>query len=577
MSLDLLRYDPVLAVAGLAALAILLGLLWIARRRRRARRRRQEERCPTCGNELPRGAERCPRCEPKVRRVPSAELGQRPSAASSGTYELVPVEGPLTNQRYAVSPEGLTIGRHVDNDLVLSGELMVSRHHAAIAYEGGQFVLYDRDSANGTWVNERRVFRHVLVPGDRIRFWGSEFVFQRAGAPVPSPVPTASPQPTIRVEGEQFAGYFLETLIGRGGMSEVFRARDRNGRTVAVKILQQSDPYLVDKFVQEGNQIGPLLRDHPNIIYVYEFGQSPDHRLYIVMEFVDAPSLRKILRPSLEEARVVQIMGQVCGALGFAHENQVVHRDIKPENILVTEEGFAKVLDFGIAKLTSAATVTRDKIVGTPEYLSPEQARGESVRPASDVYALGIVLYEMLTGRVPFPRPRDEEPYRAAMEVIRQHLHERPTPVRKVRSNGQVSKRLERITMKALEKDVKRRYDSAKEMGAALGYREEAVNLPTPRAVRPQASLVVVRGARQGQRFRLTEQPLTLGRADLDAANTAISRQHVNVHFRGGSYWLEDTSKNGTLVDNRRVYGEVPLRIGALIVIGDNVLRLERA
>jgi serine/threonine protein kinase len=338
-----------------------------------------------------------------------------------------------------------------------------------------------------------------------------------------------------------------------------------------------SRPYLVTKFVQEGNKIGPLLRDHPNIVYVHEFGQSADNRLYIVMEFIDAPSLRKVLRQSLQVPEVVGIMRQACSALGFAHQNNVVHRDIKPENMLVTADGFVKVLDFGIAKLTSAATVTRDKIIGTPEYISPEQARGEPVQPASDVYSLGIVLYEMLCGSVPFPRPRTEDPYRAAMEVIRQHLEERPKSIRKQDPNMQVSKELERVTMRALEKDLKKRYPSAREMGNALGGKEDTLDFSTQHVKPTHASLVILEGPRQGRRFPLVEGPLPLGRLELGSSNMGISRRHVNIDYRGGSYWLQDTSKNGTMVDRQRVYGEVPLRAGALIVIGDNVLRLEVA
>jgi serine/threonine protein kinase len=492
-----------------------------------------------------------------------------------GAPELVAVEGILAPRRFPIPPQGLTIGRHPDNDIELAGELTVSRHHAVVTLEHGQYVLYDRDSANGTWVNEQRVFRHVLVPGDRIQIWQSQFAFVPADAPVPSPPPApALSRPTIHTVGERFCGYFLENLVGRGGMSEVFRARDSSGRTVAIKILQETDPYLVAKFVQEGNKIGPLLRGHPNIIYVYEFGQSPDNRLYIVMEYVEAPSLRKSMRTPVSEADTVKIVGQVCSALAFAHENKVVHRDIKPENILVTENGGAKVLDFGIAKLTSASTVTRDKIVGTPEYISPEQARGEPVRPASDVYSLGIVLYEMLSGSVPFRRPRTEDPYKAAIEVIRQHLKENPEPIRKRNPDVQISPRLERVTMRALKKDLGDRFRTAKEMRKALGYRESPIR---PMAAPPQptsAQLLIVQGPRKGHRIDLGDKPMTLGRLELGSTNTTISRRHASIVYRGGSYWLEDMSKNGTWVDNSRVYGEVPLKTGSLIVIGDNVLKL---
>jgi serine/threonine protein kinase len=530
--------------------------------------------CPACGRRLPRGAQTCPACE--AERAPEEEPPEKETARPlSSSVELVVTQGPLAEQRFAIPAQGLTIGRHPDNDIVLPHELMISRHHAMIVLEQGQFILYDRDSANGTWVNGQRIFRHVLAPGDRIQIWQSHFAYAPAGAPPPPTPPAESVVPTVHISGESFAGYRLGPLIGRGGMSEVFQAYDAHGRIVAIKILQQTDPYLVAKFVQEGNDIGPLLRDHPNIIYVYEFGQSADSRLYIVMEYVEAPSLRKVIRQPWQERDIVQVVGQVCSALAFAHENNVVHRDIKPENILLTKEGRAKVLDFGIAKLTSASTVTRDKIVGTPEYISPEQARGEPVRPASDVYSLGIVLYEILAGSVPFRRPSEENPYRSAMEVIRQHLKERPEPIRKRNPAAELSPTLERVTMRALNKDVKARYTTAKEMGEALGYRESEP-IHTSSILPMRMSLVILQGPRQRHRITLAGEETVLGRADLGSSNTTISRQHVHITFRAGRYWLQDMSKNGTWIDQQRVYGEVPLQTGALIAIGDNLLRFER-
>jgi len=495
----------------------------------------------------------------------------------AGVPHLLAVQGPLAERRFAIAQEGLTLGRHSDNDVVLADELTVSRYHAVIAQEQGRYVLYDRDSANGTWVNGQRIFRHALTPGDRIQIWQSQFVFSTSETPPPSPAPSMADRPTIHVEGEKFCDYYLESLVGRGGMSEVFRARDAKGRIVAIKILQQSDPYLVAKFVQEGNKIGPLLRGHPNIIYVHEFGKSPDNRLYIVMEYVDAPALRKLLRRGVDEADTVKIVGQACSALAFAHENEVVHRDLKPENMLVTAEGLVKVLDFGIAKLTSASTVTRDKIVGTPEYISPEQARGDPVQPASDVYSLGVVLYEMLAGSVPFPRPPSEDAYKAALEVVRQHLNAEPEPIHKRNPAARVSPRLERVTMRALKKEVRQRYGNARELGKALGFRESAV-IPTARRAADSAqlaSLLIMQGPRQGERIPLQGRPLSLGRFELGSTNTTISRRHANLTFRSDSYWLEDTSKNGTWVDNMRVYGEVPLKPGAIVVIGENVMRFE--
>ena len=555
------------ALAGVG-LAILFGAaIFVAVRRRRVAATPSEKKP---ARELS--------AQPESAVTPSAPAESRPPAPepTAELPRLIATGGPLAQQVFTISSQGLSIGRHADNDIVLSDELMVSRYHAVIVQEQGQCVLYDRDSANGTWVNEQRTFRHVLAPGDRVQIWNSQFAFSPYDRVPPQPPPEVAPQPTIHVVGECFCGYQLESLIGRGGMSEVYRARDSHGRYVAIKILNETDPYLVAKFVQEGNQIGPLLRGHENIVYVYEFGQSADRRLYIVMEYVDAPSLRKSIRGPLGEVDTVKIVGQVCSALAFAHENSVVHRDIKPENILVGTDGVAKVLDFGIAKLTSASTVTRDKIVGTPEYISPEQARGDPVLPASDVYSLGILLYEMLTGTVPFRRDRDGEPFKAAIDVIRQHLKEKPEPLHRRNPAAEISPRMERATMRALEKDLQDRFPTAKELGDALGYQEPLERITT--SVQPiQASLVIVQGPRQGARITLSSELLPLGRRELNSNNTTISRQHANVVLRGGSYWLEDMSKNGTWVDNTRVYGEAPLVNGSVIVIGDNVLRLEQS
>jgi serine/threonine protein kinase len=558
---------PVAAISmGILAIGIATILVFTWQRRRR--------RCSTCGAVLPSHAADCPACatEPPLR-IPERPDSQ-PGEPQLGAHELMATHGPLAPQRFPIPSHGLTIGRHRDNDIMLEGERMVSRQHAIVVVEDGQYAVYDRDSANGTWVNEERVFRRVLQPGDRVQIWQSEFVLAPSGA---TPTPTAPHRettPALHVVGDRLGEYVLGDVIGRGGMSEVYRAHNQAGQQLAIKILQHADPYLVDKFVQEGNQIGPLLSGHPNIVRVHQFGRSGDGRLYIVMELVDAPPLRNIMRQRLDEDEIVGLVGQVCSALGYAHRNGIVHRDIKPENILVTADGAAKVLDFGIAKLTSAATVTRNKIVGTPEYISPEQARGDPVTPASDVYSLGIVLYEMITGSVPFPRATDGEPLRVALDVVRQHLEAQPQPVRDRNPDTDISEELERIVLRALAKRARDRYDTATAMMHALGYHESAP-LDAPAMPPPRASLCILQGPQQGRRISLDGQRQVLGRLDLDPTNKRISRQHMRITFRGGSYWLQDISKNGTWVDNQPVYGEAPLHDGSLIAIGENVLRLE--
>lgn len=586
-------------LAGMVCLALLfLAVALVKRATRRAS-------CPSCGALLEPGTRECPHCDrsvqtaeaepmssesrspekpagsvaaaPQMRASPGqAQLGisladTPPAEADRGV--LVAVTGPLAGECFAIPGGGLAIGRLPENDVVLAGEAMVSRQHAVIALEQGRHVLYDRDSANGTWVNGQRVFRHVLTVGDRVQIWQSEFAYSLPGKPTPAMPISVTPSIPSSVAGQPFDGYILECLIGRGGMSEVFRARDPGGNLVAIKILQVTDPYLVAKFVQEGNKIGPLLSGHPNIVRVHKFDRSSDQRLYIVMEYVDAPPLRRLMGQGLAEERVVRLVGQVCCALAVAHEHNVVHRDIKPENILVDHGDVAKVLDFGIAKLTSASTVTRDKIVGTPEYISPEQARGEPVCAASDVYALGIVLYELLTGTVPFGRTSGGDAYSSALAVIRQHLEERPEPPRRRKPGAEISAKLERVVLRALEKNPKKRYETAAEMRSALGYEPAEAARPTPVSIRP-ACLYITQGPRQGSSIGLSDRIVTIGRADLDPSNTAISRQHVTVFVRGDGYWLQDCSTNGTWVDNQRVYGEIPLRLGAQIAIANTVLCL---
>jgi serine/threonine protein kinase len=539
---------------------------------------RQRRRCSTCGAVLPDHANDCPAgaTEPPLR-IPE-QPDSPPGEPSLGAYELVATRGPLAPKRFPIPSHGLTVGRHQDNDMVLEGEPMVSRQHAIVVVEDGQYVVYDRDSANGTWVNDERVFRRVMQPGDRIQVWQSEFMLAPCGAtPTPTPAPPpAHPEltPTLHVAGDRLGEYVLEEVIGRGGMSEVYRARNPAHQQLAIKILQHADPYLVDKFVQEGNEIGPLLSGHPNIVRVHQFGRSADGRLYIVMELVAAPPLRRIMQKPLDEEGIVDLVGQVCSALGYAHRNGIVHRDIKPENILVTADGAAKVLDFGIAKLTSAATVTRNKIVGTPEYISPEQARGDPVTPASDVYSLGVVLYEMITGSVPFPRATDGDPLRVALDVVRQHIEAQPQSVRERNPDANISADLERVVLRALAKSSRDRYATATDMMHALGYQPSAS--PDAPALPPvRASLHILQGPRQGRCIYLDEEQRVLGRLDLDPSNKRISRQHMQIIIRGGSYWLQDMSKNGTWVDNQPVYGEAPLHDGSLIAVGETVLRLD--
>jgi serine/threonine-protein kinase len=259
-----------------------------------------------------------------------------------------------------------------------------------------------------------------------------------------------------------FAGrYAIERPIARGGMADVYLGHDRVlNRSVAIKVLFQEfarDPSFVERFRREAQNAGSLT--HPNIVSVYDWGQ--EHGTYfIVMEYVEGRSLREILRTQgrVPPRQAAGIAAEIAHALTFAHRNGVVHRDIKPGNVLITPQGQVKVTDFGIAANptdASSGLTQTGAVMGTATYFSPEQAQGFTVDGRTDVYALGIVLYEMVTGVAPF---QAESPVAVAMK----HVRELPTPPSQYAPDLPMD--LERIILAAIAKSVNARYQSAEAM-----------------------------------------------------------------------------------------------------------------
>lgn len=508
--------------------------------------------------------------------TPSTTDGQQ--SASVQRFVLHAVAGSLTGRQFPIPATGLRIGRNPDNDVVLT-EAMVSRQHALIQPTSGGYVIYDRNSVNGVFVDGFRAFEKLLQPGNRIQIGLAEFVFLPEGALIPSTPSNSSISSPMVDQGyatfpatRHLDDYRIEGLIGGGGMSEVYRARAPDGRPVAIKIPRvTSDTYLLRKFEKEGNRIGALLRGHPHIVRIEQFGYSREGIPYIVMEYVEGGSLRDRIRQGMSEEEIRRIIGQTCLALSFAHSYSIVHRDIKPENILLTRTGNVKVADFGIAKELSGVTVTYKGPVGTPEYMSPEQAQGENVVPASDIYSVGVVTYELATGQVPFPRrPEITDDLKQALDVVERHIQEIPRPPRELRP--QISTGLENFIMKALEKDPRKRFRNGQEAARALGCDKDMV--PKPKSA-PTAKLVIVEGPHQGRILPLTNDTVEVGRADIDPENTLISRRHIILRRRGDDFWIEDISANGTWVNRQRLSVEQLVTAGDSIRIGNSVLRLE--
>lgn len=257
--------------------------------------------------------------------------------------------------------------------------------------------------------------------------------------------------------------YELEKLIGTGGMADVYKARDNLlGRTVAVKVLHPQfakDEVFVARFRQEAQAAANL--NQPNIVNVYDWGIE-DGTYYLVMEYVEGRDLKDIIQqggPLLPE-RAVEIAMSICLALEAAHAYGIVHRDIKPQNIIVTYDNQIKVMDFGIARTTGGSAMTQTgTIMGTAQYISPEQAQGRAADPRSDLYSLGVVIYEMLTGKVPFD---GDNP----VSIAYKHVREDPLPPSMI--NPDISAGLEAVVMKALAKNPENRYQGAMEMYSDL-------------------------------------------------------------------------------------------------------------
>ncbi|MGB9866769.1 MAG: Stk1 family PASTA domain-containing Ser/Thr kinase [Bacillota bacterium] len=263
-----------------------------------------------------------------------------------------------------------------------------------------------------------------------------------------------------KVLGER---YEILSQLGGGGMAVVYKAYDTYlGRTVAVKMLRPqfcSDPELLKRFKREAQAAASL--SHPNIVNVFDVGDYHGSH-YIVMEYIAGETLKQYIkrRGKLPIYEALSIAAEICSALDHAHKRHVIHRDIKPHNIMLTKDGRVKVADFGIARAASDATLTNSgSVMGSVHYFSPEQARGGFTTEKSDLYSLGVVLYEMLTGRVPFD---GESPVGIALK----HMQEKPKPPSTL--NPEVTPAVEKLVLKALEKNQALRFASAEEMLKAI-------------------------------------------------------------------------------------------------------------
>jgi eukaryotic-like serine/threonine-protein kinase len=307
--------------------------------------------------------------------------------------------------------------------------------------------------------------------------------------------------------------YRVVRKLGTGGMANVYLAEDQElGRRVAIKLLDErhaQDEQFVERFRREAESAAGL--SHPNVVSIYDRGEA-EGTYYIAMEYLEGKTLKELLvsRGPTPVRVAIDYTRQILSALDFAHRAGIVHRDIKPHNVVVAPDGRLKVTDFGIARSGSSQMTEAGSIIGTAQYLSPEQAQGKPVHPSSDLYSVGIVLYEMLTGTVPFTGE-------TALEIAMKHLNAVPEPpsAKRPPGLGEIPHELDLVVLRALAKDPGDRYQNAREMDADLA--RVAQGLPVAQETEEAATMVLAgagleEGTRVIPRARTSRGGTTTGR-----------------------------------------------------------------
>jgi eukaryotic-like serine/threonine-protein kinase len=332
----------------------------------------------------------------------------------------------------------------------------------------------------------------------------------------------------IEVLGER---YQLQDPIGRGGMATIYRGRDiRMDRFVAIKVLREvysTDPKFVTRFQREAKAASAL--QHPNIVQVYDYGQS-DGNYFIVMELIDGTDLRRYMRSRgiLATERAIIIAHDIALGLGAAHRRGIVHRDVKPQNVLVGRDGSIKLTDFGIASvykdINDERLTTTGMTLGTVQYYAPEQAQGEIVSPAADVYALGIVIYEMMTGRTPFD---GDTPVAVAMA----HIQDPPTPPSHLNPN--IPPALEEIILRCLEKVPEMRYRDGNVLARALESLGDG-SLATGTAPTLPSNSTVISPSTSGTQHQIPPRPNAMPNGAYAPSNSSPNNQmEAQQHAQG--------------------------------------------
>lgn len=356
-------------------------------------------------------------------------------------------------------------------------------------------------------------------------------------------------------DGQRVLGgrYLLKDKVGNGGMASVYRAQDQVlDRTVAVKIMlpqYAGDATFAARFKQEAQAAAGL--QSPYIVGVYDWGKDGD-TYYIVMEYLRGTDLKSGVRShgALDPKKVAQIGSQICGALSVAHKHEIIHRDIKPQNIMVLPDGNIKVMDFGIARAKNSHLTQDNNVLGTAHYVSPEQTRGQDLGATSDIYSLGVVMYECATGRVPFDG--DD-----AISVALKQVNELPIPPSQV--NPGVDPALERIILKCMEKDPANRFQTADELRQVLNAYAAGRAVDVAEPTRVIAAPMGVGGAETRVMSDATQAMVRPAGTAGPGSTAAGPRVAASASSRGQNDYEEPKKGNGAKI--------AAIVIGAIVVI----------
>ncbi|MHC4503966.1 MAG: protein kinase domain-containing protein, partial [Planctomycetota bacterium] len=396
-------------------------------------------------------------------------------------------EGPSRGAECEIPERGeCIVGRAGRSQLVLLDE-KASRQHFRVEPTRGGFLVTDLESNNGTFVNGTRIDEAT-----RVRI-GAEIVAGQS-------IIRVRKMSTGYLTGKTISGHRLEQHLGGGGMGEVYRATQISlGRTVAVKVLSDEftrDRAFIERFVAEARAAGKL--NHPNVVQVYDVAREGG-RYLISMEYLPGGSVGQLIddEGALEPARALEIVLQTAGALAYAEEKGIVHCDVKPDNLLLTGDGDVRLVDLGIAKRTGEAAADGEGVFGSPQYMAPEQARGERVDHRSDLYSLGATFYTLLVGKPLFDgdNPRG---------IMKKQAFDKPVPVRK--ANRAVPAALADIVDKLVEKKPADRYQSALELILQLERARDAA-ARSPKAQRSPRSAKAPAARSTGRHVRVRSQP----------------------------------------------------------------------